>query len=328
MTGFIKPFEPHPLVRGGFWQTVAGSRSGRSADLPSRVRHDVRLGPRCVLVLLELVAPDRQAPLVLLAHGMGGCSESGYMKRIAAKLHAAGFGVFMMNHRGSGPGMGVCDSLWNGGSSGDLQQVVQTVTALAPGRPLLLVGFSLSGNILLKYLGEGQAVPAAVAAALAVNPPVDLRTASLLLSGEKRNRLFNWYYMKLLNNQAAALARAFPDALRPPPGLNTIWEFDAAYTAPAAGYKNEEDYYRQCSANRFLENIKLPTTILCAGDDPFIPPAVFENTRMSRTIRYIAPAGGGHMGYIARSNGSYRTDRRWMDYFVLNWAVEQTRGDL
>ncbi|MFQ5674056.1 MAG: YheT family hydrolase [Nitrospinales bacterium] len=299
----------------------------RNAGLPSRVRHDVRIGPRGILVLLELVSPNPHAPLVLLAHGMGGCSESGYMKRIAGKLHAAGFGVFMMNHRGSGPGMGVCDSLWNGGSSGDLEKVVQTIAGLAPGRPLLLVGFSLSGNILLKYLGEGRTVPAAVTAALAVNPPVDLRTASRLLSEEKHNRIFNWYYMKLLNNQAAALARAFPDAFRPPPGLGTIWEFDAAYTAPAAGYKDEEDYYQQCSAGQFLENIELPTTILCAADDPFIPPAVFENTRMSKAIRYIAPAGGGHMGYIARNNGSHLADGRWMDYFVSNWAAGQIQDN-
>jgi len=270
------------------------------------------------LILLELAVADNGKPLILLAHGMGGCSESGYMKRIAGKLHTAGYGVFMMNHRGSGPGMGDSDSLWNGGSSGDLEKVIQYIVTSNPGRPLLLVGFSLSGNILLKYLGEGRAVPTNIISALAVNPPIDLRVASLSLSREKRNRIFNWYYMKLLNNQAAVLARAHPNAFHAPTGLKTIWQFDAAYTAPAGGYKDEEEYYRKSSSNQFLENIKLPTTILCAKDDPFVPAVIFEKARMSESIHYIAPATGGHMGYIAKIS---HPDRHWMDQVVLNWAT-------
>ena len=227
----------------------------------------------------------------------------------------------MMNHRGSGPGMGASDSLWNGGSSGDLEKVIQYIITHNPKRPLLLVGFSLSGNILLKYLGEGRGISSEVTAALAVNPPIDLRTASLLLSREKYNRIFNWYYMRLLNKQAAEVARVYPKALYAPEGLKTIWEFDAAYTAPAAGFRDEEEYYQKCSSNQFLETIKLPTTILCAKDDPFIPPDVFENVRMSVLVRCIAPIGGGHMGYISKNN---IPDCRWMDYFVLNWAVARS----
>ncbi|MFQ5716950.1 MAG: YheT family hydrolase [Nitrospinales bacterium] len=318
MPDSIRPFEAHPLIQGGFLQTAVGSQLSGKTVLPTRVRHKLKVGPNAVLMLLELESTDEVKPIVLLAHGMGGCSESSYMRRIARKLWEEGCGVFMMNHRGSGPGMGMCDTLWNGGVSDDLEKAVHYIAETRSFRTLLLVGFSLSGNIVLKYLGEGRKIPTVVAGAFAVNPPIDLKAASLLLSRSRRNRVFNWYYMSLLHRQAAAMAQCFPNALRPPANLKTIWDFDAAYTAPAAGYKDAEEYYSRCSSNQFLENIEVPATLLCARDDPFIPPELFEKTPMSEAVSYIAPDQGGHMGYLARHNGG--SDRRWMDYVVVNWA--------
>ena len=242
------------------------------------------------------------------------------MRRIAAKFWAAGYGVFLMNHRGSGTGMGMSDSLWNGGSSGDLGKVIMYIDKVRPYRPLLLIGFSLSGNILLKYLGEGRKLAPNIAGAFAVNPPIDLKIASQLLSWDKRSRIFNWYYMSQINRQIAAVTEVFPTAFCPTRQAGNIWEFDAAYTALAAGYRDEEDYYHKCSSKQFLENIRVSTTILYSHDDPFIPPELFENCRMSLAVNYIATRHGGHMGYISKDLTPLG-DYRWMDQVILDWAT-------
>ena len=108
-------FKPHSMIRSGFAQTIIGSQFSGDISLPNRLHHKVRVGPQSLSVTLELPPQKTDSPLVLLAHGMGGCSESSYMRRIARKLWKRGMGVFMMNHRGSGPGMGLSDRLWNGG---------------------------------------------------------------------------------------------------------------------------------------------------------------------------------------------------------------------
>ena len=111
MAGFDYNFDPHPLIRGSITQTICGSQFAGNAELPHRIQHRVRLDEKNLLLMYELKAGDESAPIVLIGHGMGGCSESGYMRRISAKLWKEGFGVFMMNHRGSGHGIGLCDRL-------------------------------------------------------------------------------------------------------------------------------------------------------------------------------------------------------------------------
>ena len=117
--------------------------------------------------------------------------------------------------------------------------------------------------------------------------------------------------------QVEAMAECFPDAFIPP-NKNTILEFDEVYTAPVAGYKNSDDYYLSCSAKNFLEDIAVPTTILCAMDDPFVEPSIFKSVRMSSTIELNTPEYGGHMGYLSRKLTPWG-DYRWMDFMVVDW---------
>ena len=312
-------FDPHPLIRGPILQTIVGSQFTGRARLPHRALHRIPLDEKNLLLMYELPAAGASAPLVLMSHGMGGCSESAYMKRIASKLFREGFGVFLMNQRGSGPGMGLCDRLWNGGSSEDWSRVVDYIVDRHPARKLLLIGFSLTGNILLKYLGEGRTLPSNVIAAFAVNPPIDLEVASRQISEGPWARTFNKYYLNLMNRQVAAMAQSYPEALRPTNHPKTIWEFDVAYTAPASGYPDVDAYYEAASAKQFLEQIPIPTTILCARDDPFIPHSVFRNAPMGRTVEFLNPEFGGHMGYISRKQNVFG-DRRWMDFICVQWA--------
>ena len=320
MTETSIPFEAHIMCRSGFTQTVAGSRFPGKAVLPNRSLHKVKVGPRSVLVLFEIHAKDFESPVVILAHGMGGCSESGYMRRIAAKLSNKGFGVVMMNHRGSGSGMGMSDILWNGGSSEDLERTVEYVVRLHPRRNILLVGFSLSGNILLKYLGEGRRVPSSVQGAFAVNPPIDLKVSSEVISRNSYGGVFNRYYLNLIQRQREALGECFPEAFNMGVEAKTIREFDEVYTAPAAGYKDADEYYRKSSSKQFFKSIQLPTRILFSRDDPFIPSEVFQNVSMNSYVDFQSIDRGGHMGYICKKPTPLG-DRHWMDFSIVDWAL-------
>lgn len=319
-------FEAHRLFRNGVVQTILGSQFPGKTVLPGRRSHRVKLDDKASLIVRELRAANPQAPIVLMAHGMGGCSESGYMRRIAYKLCSRGLTVMMMNHRGSGPCMGWSDTLWNGGSSDDFDAVVQTINRLYPDLPLLLVGFSLSGNVLLKYLGEGRKVPGNVIGAFAVNPPIDLKVSSRLLSQSQTSWIFSRYYMNLLHKQLQALGECFPEAFCPSKKYATIWDFDVAYTAPAAGYRDVEEYYQKCSGKQFLSSIEVPTILLCAKDDPFVPPDVFDDIPANGCVRLHAPEAGGHMGYISHRKTPLG-DRRWLDYVLLEWIESLLKQD-
>jgi len=318
----MESFEAHWGVPGGISQTIIGSQL-RDKDFPCspRIRHELYLNEKGMVILYEIEPKNETMPIVLLAHGMGGCSESGYMKRISTKLWMQGYGVFLINHLGCGSGMGLSERLWNGGSSDDLEQMISFVIQRYPDALLMPIGFSLSGNVLLKYLGEGRKTPENILGALAVNPPVDLRVSSSILSKKWSCVLFNKYYMRLIRNQGVALLNKFPSALSPLENLKTIWDFDVSYTAPAGGFKDVDDYYDQSSAKHFLKGIKTPTFILSAKDDPFVPGHLFDSAMMSEKVMLYQPEKGGHMGYIARKVTPYG-DRRWMDYAVLEWVQE------
>ena len=315
----VPPFKAHSFVRGGFCQTIVGSRSGKSFYPDYDKCHKLKVDSKVALMIFEYEARKKELPLVIMAHGMGGSSNSGYMRRIGALLYDKGYGVFLMNHRGSGCGMGMSDSLWNGGSCGDLSAVVHLVSKTRPNHPVIIIGFSLSGNILLKYFGENNSIPPYVIRGLAINPPVDLRIASFMLSRVRNNYLFNRYYMKLIHNQSQALVECFPDVFHPPLYSKSIWDFDEAYTAPAAGYRDVEAYYYKCSSNQMLADILLPTTILFSSNDPFIPPEVFKKFPVSSKVELVETKGGGHMGYISKRYPEFQ-GRRWMDHFIMCWV--------
>ncbi len=317
----LESFTPHPALRGGIFQTIAGSQlPGNPIVLPEKISYTIDLDVNVKSILYEIKSVEQNKPVVMLAHGMGGCSESGYIRRIAWKLWLYGYGVFMINHRGSGKGMGLSSSLWNGGSSDDIDKMIRFILEKYP--CLLVIGFSLSGNILLKYLGEGRGIPSGLIGALAVNPPIDLSVASHNISTHPSCWLFNRYYMKLIGIQAQALMKKFPKAIDPSQNLNTIWDFDVSYTAPVGGYKDVGDYYDKCSSKNYLKNIEIPTSILCSLDDPFVSPESFKN--LSRNIDLCQPQGGGHMGYISHKKSQFG-DRRWMDYVVLKWTKEMNK---
>ncbi len=324
-------FEPHPLVRGGHAQTVVGAYlpargAGSQAEL---VRVPLDDGDT---IVLHDDRPRSWRPgdrVAVLLHGLGGSSLSGYMVRIAGKLMDAGVRVFRLDHRGCGAGVGLARFPYNAGRSEDALAALQAIGRVCPDSPAAIVGFSLSGNIVLKLLGEApQLVPSQLVRAMAVNPSLDLHAAVECIKSPSC-RLYDRNFVGLLYRQVQRLHELIEDP--PRHRLNgkprEILEFDELYTAAVCGYGGAADYYARCSAAQFVHNISIPTLVLTARDDPLVPVDTFEKAAWPASVAvHIAPSGG-HLGYVARRRTD--PDRRWMDWRVVDWvtaSVDQTGG--
>ncbi len=315
-------FIPHRLLRGGQLQTLGG-------QLPSPVKLAPPLAERVTLadgdqlvLLLNLprvLAPGR--PAVLLMHGLGGSSESSYIQRLTAKLNAQGVAVARFNHRGCGPGgAALARQIYHAGRTEDLAAVLAYLAARWP-QELAVVAFSLSGNLLLRYLGDGDLAHPGLARAMAVCPPVDLERCSLALAG-RGNFHIDAYYTRRLLATAKERHQLFPEQALPPfPSRMNLRLFDELYTAPLGGFASRDSYYERSSAQHKLRHIKVPTLILAAADDPIIPPASFAGQTLSSTTTLRLEKSGGHMGFIAHRPTRFG-DRRWMDEAVVDWLTE------
>ncbi|MEX0728010.1 MAG: hypothetical protein WD065_17175, partial [Planctomycetaceae bacterium] len=182
-------------------------------------------------------------------------------------------------------------------------------------------------NVVLKLVGEAaDKLPAMLCTAIAVNPPIDLAGCVSRLSSPI-NRVYDRFFTTHLHRQILKIAATVSGAppvpfARRPSGL---WEFDEYFTAPVAGYKNAEHYYRSCSAAQFLPAIRIPTLILTSADDPLVPASRFETTERSSAVTLNIASSGGHLGYVSRQNGD--PDRRWMDWRVVEWVSQRMKDE-
>lgn len=317
------PFAPARWTSGGNLQTLAGYLLPSPKHLPhTKVQH-VALADGDLLALCENV-PRHATPrgVLLLLHGLGGHADSAYMLRVAARFLAHGWITLRLNHRGAGQGRGLARGLYHAGKSDDLACVMQHIGALYPNLPFVSAGFSLSGNMLLKYLGETwQTPPAHLCGAVAICPPIDLELSSQAIR-RARNRLYDLRFVRLLKDAMRERYADFADypayALA---HVATVYDFDRYITAPHHGFDSAEDYYQRNSALQFLANINLPTVLIASKDDPFIPKASFAHLPPNPALSFYLTTSGGHMGFIASTPTPWR-DRRWMDYAIA-WHAEK-----
>ena len=317
-------FHPHALLRGGHAQTLAGAFLPWRRVAHSAVPRRVTLADGDVLVLHDDCPPDWQAGdrIAVLMHGLAGDHQSGYMVRVTARMAERGIRTFRLDLRGCGAGAGLARKPYHAGCSDDVRQVVEFLESICPESPICLIGFSLSGNIVLKYVGEApEHLPATLERAMAVNPPIELRACVGELD-RFSNRFYDRHFVRLLRRSVRNLQRRIPDVSIPGSYRHPrrLFEFDDQYTAPAVGFSGAEDYYAQCSAAQFLRHITVPTAILTARDDPLVPAACFQDARYSKSVTLHIADGGGHLGYVARSNAD--PDRRWMDWRIVEWVTQ------
>jgi predicted alpha/beta-fold hydrolase len=238
-------------------------------------------------------------------HGLEGTIRSHYLRGILALAQRQGWSADALIFRTCNGETTHARRLYHSGETSDLERVVRRLVQSHPGQPLVLAGFSLGGNVLLKWLGEhGDRLPNEVRAAAAISVPFDLERGSRFIE-RGFGRVYTRHFLRTLREKAHA-------KLQRDPGLfdaealdraRTLFEFDDAVTAPVHGFGGAADYYRRSSSLHYLQSIRRPTLLLSAYDDPFLPPAVLhEVASIARGNPYLTVEfhrRGGHVGFVS-----------------------------
>jgi len=273
------------------------------------------------------VPPNPHTPLVLLLHGLEGNYRSHYVRGMMHSLQQQGFACLLMHFRGCHGEANKLPRAYHSGDTADVGVVISMLQQRFPGVPLAAVGFSLGGNVLMKYCGE-QAEHCPLQAAVAVSAPLQL-SASADRINQGFSRVYQRYLLrrlkttmrrKLQKHQPFPLALTSSDLQQ----LRTIRQFDDVLTAPLHGFADAEDYYRQASAKPYLTRITKPCLLIHAKDDPFLAPSVIPN-QPQLPVQLLLSSHGGHVGFI--SGGSPWRPTYWLDLIIPAFLQQHLRSN-
>jgi predicted alpha/beta-fold hydrolase len=249
---------------------------------------------------------------MILIHGLEGSGESGYMRTMAKVGLDAGFAVNRLNIRSCGGTGHLCKTLYHAGLTGDLRAVLCQFRD--EGRaPVHLVGYSLGGNMTLKLAGElGEEARPLIASVCVVSTPIDLGACARRLA-QLSHRLYDRRFLKRMRNRVVATGRFTVDQVQ---HARTVYDFDDRFTALSFGFRSAEHYYETQSSRQFLERIRVPTLVIQAKDDVFIPFEIFEHPALHANplVQLYVTEHGGHLGFLSR-----KPPRFWADQAVLEW---------
>ncbi len=300
MTASPSQYRPPWWLRGGNAQTLYAALvlRGRRPTY-RRERWDTPDGD---FVLADWIDGPLHAPLVVLLHGLEGSSESHYARALMSAVRVRGWRGVVLHFRGCGGEPNALPRAYHSGDSREVDWMLRRLRGIAEAAPLFAAGVSLGGNALLKWLGEeGDAACEIVRAAAAVSAPVDLTAAGNAL-GRGFNLLYARHFLGSLKRKTAAKLERFPGCVDGAAAARarTLREFDDAVTAPLHGFRDASDYWLRSSAKPLLRHIRVPTLVINAYDDPFLPgkdlPAQSE---VSERVRLEFPASGGHVGFVS-----------------------------
>jgi len=294
---YVAPF----WLRGGHAQTIYPALFRR---VPWITRERERIEtPDGDFLDLDWARERGTGRVAILAHGLEGNSRNAYVQGMATALARRGWDVVAWNCRGCSGEPNRLLRSYHSGATEDLAAVVDHVLAGGRYAAVGLVGFSLGGNITLKYLGDlGAEINPRVKCAAAFSVPCDLASSSQALES-RANRLYMDRFMVDLRTKIRAKMRMFPGELNGDglDAIRTFRAFDGAYTAPLHGYRDAEDYWARASSRPVLGRIAIPTLLVNARNDPFLPPGCFpeEEARASACFHFEAPVTGGHIGFTS-----------------------------
>lgn len=307
-------FAPGPHVRT-LW-----ARLFRRVELPrgvERLRWDTPDGDFVDILRLP-AAPDR--PRVVLLHGLEGTARSPYARGMLHECARRGWGADLMLFRSCGGEINHARRFYHSGETGDLAWVVDRILAEFPTAPLGLAGVSLGGNVLLKHLGErGDAIDARIVGAVAISVPFDLGRGSRWI-GRGFGKVYERYFLDSLKRKTREKARLHPDLvdLARLEEVRTLLEFDDLVTGPLHGFASADDYYGRSSSLHFLRDVRVPSLLLSALDDPFLPREVLDEVRAAARdnacLTTEFPEKGGHVGFVAGRVP-------WRAFYYAEWRV-------
>lgn len=257
-------------------------------------------------------SPRKHPRLAIIGHGLEGQSSAKYICGMSRALQGRGWDTLAWNCRGCSGEPNRLLRSYHSGVSEDLGAVVDHALS-HPYHSIVLIGFSLGGNIVLKYLGEqGAALPGPVKAGLALSVPCDLTSSSLRL-GDWENRLYMSRFMDGLKAKVIQKSEQFRESLDLAglERIRTFAEFDDRFTAPLNGFRDARDYWTRASSKPLLPHLRVPTLMIQAANDPFLPPPCYpeEEARANDRLFLEIPPHGGHVGFVA-PGGEYWSETR------------------
>lgn len=324
----VEPFRARFPWKGGDLQTVRNALTKPVVDLTPWPEETLRFvlpagddGTSDVLIgRLARPTSDPATALVILIHGLTGCEDSVYVRATARHLLQSGFAVLRLNLRGAGPTLPLCHEQYHAGRTGDLGAVIEQLPAAHTGAGVLAVGYSLGGNMLLKYLGE-QGSRAPIAAAATVSAPIDLAATSQRFH-RRRNYVYKRYLLDRMKADALAARGGLPEPYRAPVRQSrSIYDYDDVYVAPRYGFGTADAYYAAASAIKFMTAVCTPTLVIHALDDPWIASQPYDAFPWQDVpaLTPLVQTTGGHVGF--HGQGSIET---WHDRHILNFFRQLT----
>lgn len=259
--------------------------------------------------------------VVIISHGLEGNTLRGYMLGMSKAFFGAGFDTLAWNYRGCGQEVNRQRRFYHSGATDDLDCVVSHVAAQNAYDEIYLVGFSLGGNITLKYLGE-QKRNSQIKKAVAISVPLNLHSSCEKISAPG-NRVYASRFLKSLKKKVKDKAAARNDIdVSGIDLIKTLREFDDRYTAPLHGFKDALHYYQQCSSIGFIDTITIPTLIINAQNDPFLASDCYpvEMLKGHRYVTFENPDHGGHVGFSRlNKNGLYWSESRAVEFITSSY---------
>jgi uncharacterized protein len=336
--GWHSDFVPRPFLNNGHLMTLAGNFLPRYWSLPEPedllvevegpVEGHAAYGPTRVLCHCHWQPADVRARrlTVVLVHGLEGSSNSGYVLGNSTRAWAAGCNVIRMNMRSCGGTDRFSPAIYHSGCSNDVARVVDEIVSREGLQAVALIGYSMGGNLVLKYAGElGSSMPPVLKAVVGISPLMDLTLSSAALH-EPQNRFYEKHFLRSMIDRIRRKAELFPDIYLPfyASGmlrrLSSMRDFDQEVVARFGGFADADDYYYSVASSRVASQLRLPTLIVHSLDDPFI--RMVQETRQTLIdnpyVNFIETHRGGHCAFLAPAAGY---DGYWAEKTLLGFLI-------
>ena len=331
-------FVPRRWMRNAHLQTLAGNFLPRRLVLPEPEPLLVEVdgpvagyGPTQVLCHCHWQPEEvrRERLTVVLVHGLEGSSNSKYIVGNTARALAAGMNVVRMNMRSCGGTDALSPTIYHSGRSGDVGRVVETIVREHGLEAVALVGYSMGGNLVLRWAGEvSGAPPRELKALVGISPLMDLAVSSAALH-RPENRMYEWHFLRSMNarvrRRMTMYPRIYADARVD--RIRSLRDFDQEIVARYGGFADADDYYYSVASSKYAGVLRVPTLIVHAADDPFIRflPQTTEALIANPWVTYLETQHGGHCAFLAPSLTA-ADDGRWAEATLLQFLLRVTAG--
>lgn len=323
MTFKARPYHAPAWLPGGHLQTIYPATLLRQA--PVYFRRELWETPDQDVIALDWVDGPATAPLVVMFHGLEGSSESHYCQSLMKQVQRLGWRGVIPHFRGCGGIDNRKHRAYHAGDAAEIQWICRRLRALASESHLFVCGVSLGGSALANWLGrEPDDACAVVTACAVISSPLDLPAAGQVLDKGVNKAIYTREFLRTLRPKTLTKLEGHfsEDALRAIRSSKTFKEFDHLVTAPLHGYQGVDDYWKRASAKPWLSQIRVPTLIINARNDPFMPESSLPSlSDVSAAVTLLQPSGGGHVGFVS---GAFPGKTNWLPDTLVGFF--QTHG--